>query len=493
MLPNLIALVECSWRPWTWGQCIVDMVTAVIGLAIDGLILLIFTPIVDMISKAVNAIMVTMGTFWMDPKIIRTAITTNPDCTDGGGSNPCGQASAEIAFINDQLMPVVAGVAVVSVIIAGARMAFTHRGEPVRELLKSLLTLTIVSTAGIAFVSLLISAGDSFSTEVVNAAVADGKFGDAVANMIMAGLVVGSPAGLALAIILGILAIIGSLVQIVLLIVRNGMLVLLMGIFPLAAAFTNTEMGKAWFKRVITWLTAFLLYKPVAALIYATAIKMVSTAGVKKPWEYENLGEVGPAVVQAVTGLMMIFLALFALPALMRFLTPLVAATAGGPGLGSMMGGVAGKAADKMAEGADSGGGGGGGGPSGSVNPGQGQRSGQSQPSGGRPPSSGGPSGSTNAPSSGPPPSSASTASSGASSGAAGGASGGAAGGAAGGASGGAAAGGGAAAAAGPAAIAVVAIMAAKKVADTAKQAADGAVASGADDAAMDEGPSGSN
>lgn len=493
MLANLIAL-ECSWRPWTWGECIVDMVTTVIGLAIDGLILLIFTPIVEMIEAAVNAIFVTLGTFWMDPDIIRTAVTTNPDCT-GGGGNPCGAASAEIMFINEQLELVVAGVAVISVIIAGARMAFTQRGEPVRELLKSLLTLVVVSTAGIAFVSILISAGDSFSTEVVEAAVEGGGFGEAVANMIVSGLVVGSPAGLALAIILGILAIIGSLVQIVLLIVRNGMLVLLMGIFPLAAAFTNTEMGKAWFKRVITWLTAFLLYKPVAALIYATAIKMVSESGVKKPWEYESLDEVGAAIVEGVTGLMMIFLALFALPALMRFLTPLVAATAGGPGLGQMMGGVAGKAADKMAEGADSGGGGGGGGggPTGSTNPGQSRPPSQGQ---GRPAPSGGPSGASNPPASTASSGASSGASASASSGASAGASGGAAGGAAGGASGGAAAGGagaGAAAAAGPAAIAVVAIMAAKKVADTAKQAADGAVASGADDAAMDEGPSGSN
>ena len=60
-------------------------------------------------------------------------------------------------------------------------------------------------------------------------------------------------------------------------IVRYGMLVLLVGVLPLTAAATNTEMGMMWFKRALGWLGGFILYKPVAALIYATAIKLMST------------------------------------------------------------------------------------------------------------------------------------------------------------------------------------------------------------------------
>ena len=52
------------------------------------------------------------------------------------------------------------------------------------------------------------------------------------------------------------------------------MLILLLGVLPIAAAATNTEMGRGWFKQIIAWLLAFILYKPVAAIVYATAIRL---------------------------------------------------------------------------------------------------------------------------------------------------------------------------------------------------------------------------
>ena len=80
----------------------------------------------------------------------------------------------------------------------------------------------------------------------------------------------------ALIIFVGILMVITAIIQLGLMIVRYGMLVLLVGVLPLTAAATNTEMGMMWFKRAMGWLGGFILYKPVAALIYATAIKLMS-------------------------------------------------------------------------------------------------------------------------------------------------------------------------------------------------------------------------
>ncbi|MGC5301772.1 hypothetical protein, partial [Escherichia coli] len=65
--------------------------------------------------------------------------------------------------------------------------------------------------------------------------------------------------GALLIIILGLIAILATAFQIVLMIARGGMLVILTGILPLSAAATNTEMGKGWFKKNVGWLVAFIL------------------------------------------------------------------------------------------------------------------------------------------------------------------------------------------------------------------------------------------
>jgi len=115
-------------------------------------------------------------------------------------------------------------------------------------------------------------------------------------------------------------------VQIVLMVVRSAMLILLLGVLPIAAAATNTEMGKGWFKRIISWLIAFILYKPVAALVYATAIKLTGAAfeeGERNGPLAFTSQDPGEQIMNMVTGVTMLVLALFALPALMRFITPL--------------------------------------------------------------------------------------------------------------------------------------------------------------------------
>ena len=98
------------------------------------------------------------------------------------------------------------------------------------------------------------------------------------------------------------------------------LLILLAGTFPLAAAATNTEIGRNWFRKYCGWALAFVAYKPAAALIYATAMKM----------NEKNFGGSGSSFVQTATGMMMLLLAIFALPALLRFMVPLTTAVAGG-------------------------------------------------------------------------------------------------------------------------------------------------------------------
>ena len=127
---------------------------------------------------------------------------------------------------------------------------------------------------------------------------------------------------------LGIIAFLATVIQIMLMLVRGGMLVLLVGTLPLVAAFSNTEMGMQWFRKASAWLVAFALYKPAAAIVYAVAFDLAGQ----------------PGALALLDGVMMLVLAILALPALLRFVVPATSALAGGGGAGGMLAGAAGGA-----------------------------------------------------------------------------------------------------------------------------------------------------
>ena len=245
-------------------------------------------------------------------------------------AGPSGAGGA-VAFLQAGLWWYMGALAVLSVIIGGARMAWEQRAEPGRDTLKSLLTLIVVAGAGVTVVGLLVAASDSFSVWIINksldcdvAAPGSTCFGTNVLNLLA---LTTNPAagglGSLLIIILGLIAILATAFQIVLMVARGGMLVILTGILPLSASFTNLETGKAWFRKNVGWLLAFILYKPAAALIYAAAFQLVGTNVFKDD---------GTGLLAVLTGLMLMVIALFAMPALMRFVTPLVGSMAAGAG-----------------------------------------------------------------------------------------------------------------------------------------------------------------
>ena len=82
-------------------------------------------------------------------------------------------------------------------------------------------------------------------------------------------------------------------------------------------------MGKGWFKKNVGWLVAFILYKPAAAIVYAAAFQLAGT---------NVFQDDGTGFIAVLTGLILMVLALFAMPALMRFVTPLVGAMSAGAG-----------------------------------------------------------------------------------------------------------------------------------------------------------------
>jgi type IV secretion system protein TrbL len=262
-----------------------------------------------------------------------------------------GQPTGTVSFLQQNLLVYTTGLAVLCTLIGAGRIAWhEHKSAHARGLARFLVTYVLVAGGAAFAASVIIGGADQMAAWFINQADGNSKFSDHLAQIL--GLATatashagpgGFTAGLAatvdtavIAIILGILAFLGSVIQIMLMLVRGGMLVLLVGTLPLIAAFSNTEMGLQWFRKAVAWLLAFALYKPAAAIIYAVAFDLAGQQG----------------ALSLLDGVMMLLLAILALPALMRFLVPATSALAGGGGTGAMLVGAAGAAATRMPTGA---------------------------------------------------------------------------------------------------------------------------------------------
>jgi type IV secretion system protein TrbL len=239
-----------------------------------------------------------------------------------------GVASAVVGDIQDSLLGVVGTLAVISLIIGAVRIAWEQRATGARKALASIVTLLIVAGGSLPIIALLVRIADHIAEEIMTSAGEGLEISDNFELLVGAGNLATGGGGLLVFIVVGLLALLGTVVQIGLLVLRGAMLVLLAGILPLAASATGTETGRAWFMKVLGWLLAFIAYKPAAAIIYATAFRLLR----------DDQAIADPTGIWAnIAGLAMMMLAVLALPAMMKFVIPVVATQAGGSSGGAAL------------------------------------------------------------------------------------------------------------------------------------------------------------
>lgn len=216
------------------------------------------------------------------------------------------------------LLPVTAAVAVAGVITAGARMAPTRRANPLLDVSGGLLTLAAASTLGLAAATVLLRAGDAWSAWVLQTSTG-GQFTHRLTLL----LTLGGGAAPAVVLVFGVIAIVLSLVQAVLMLFRQAALIILAGILPLAAAGSIAPLTRAWVRKESSWMLALICYKPAAAAVYATAFTMIGSGG-------------SPRTM--VMGFVVLLLSVLTLPALMKFFTWTTGTIAGSGGGGQLLG-----------------------------------------------------------------------------------------------------------------------------------------------------------
>lgn len=247
------------------------------------------------------------------------------------------RTSATVAFLRGELVSLTLWAAVLATIIAGIRLIHGNAKAGV-SWLQGMATLLLVSAASATIGQALVGAMDELSIRIINnsldCSVTDGNcFGSTLiklmqtANNATAG---GPSGGVILAIVFGIIGLLISFLQMLLMIVRGGMLIVLVGVLPLTASATTTEVGRQWFQKSLGWLVAWAMYKPAAAIIYAAGFQLAG-----------SLGKDNSGIWSAVSGLSLMVASAVALPALLRFVAPMTAAVTGGTGGGAAAAGMA--------------------------------------------------------------------------------------------------------------------------------------------------------
>ncbi|MGW5569773.1 hypothetical protein ACWEVD_01115 [Nocardia thailandica] len=276
-------------------------VDAAIGKAVDSS----FGKAAESIGKFAGDLLVESMTWWITTDSISLSYANVMS-----GSTP--------------VQKVVVFVMMAGILSSAIMMMLSRRTEPGVQVLWGGVKYMLISALALIVLSGALKAGDDFARQMVDKDAF--AFGERVQAM-LGTQVIGNPGGVLL---LGLIAVILGFVQWVMGFIRQAGIIVLYNMILFAAAGQLTTWGRQWFPRIAASCIALVLYKPMAAFIYSLGFKLIGTE---------------QTLSTLVTGLMVVALAVIALPAMMKFFDFMGTHVSGGSGaLAPVLGAVAGGA-----------------------------------------------------------------------------------------------------------------------------------------------------
>lgn len=206
--------------------------------------------------------------------------------------------SAAVREAQQWTVPLVMIMLMAAVLWQSGRMILSRRKEPLVTLGVGLVRYAVITTLGLVILGGAVAASDALASAMVQDTALD--FGKRMKEMLTLAML-GNPFGL---LILGLLLALVALTQWVIGFIRQAGILVLAVMIPLAASGSLTETTKAWWPKLASSLLALVAYKPAAAVIYMIGFTFMSK---------------GQSFTTFMIGAMVLVLALFALPALMKF------------------------------------------------------------------------------------------------------------------------------------------------------------------------------
>ncbi|MHA6628919.1 hypothetical protein ACU61A_26070 [Pseudonocardia sichuanensis] len=257
-----------------------------------------FQAIVAEVARGAADLVVTTSTWWVE--------TDSIDPTDPAVIAAQGVTRHLILII-----------LVGSVLVQAIRLILSRKGEPLVMVVTGLVRYAVVSALGLVVLQTALRAGDALAIQLLD---------DAASNfaLLMQDVLVNG-GGTFLVLLVSLIAAVLSLVQWVLMAMRQAGLLVLAAMLPLAASGSLTRSTRGWLDKLIVWLIAMVAYKPAAAFIYYIGFSYLSSPAAVEA------GEVGTMM----TGIMVLLLAVIAMPVLLKFFAWSGTQIGGGSGGGS--------------------------------------------------------------------------------------------------------------------------------------------------------------
>lgn len=288
-----------------------------------------FDGVIGFITKPLSWLLAMLGKMWIE---------FTPILPDSAmGSKVTNKTLSSFSALAGLLM-------VCSLMIGAAKIVITQRGEPLRDIARGLFTFVLMSSGWVSACVLGLAGTDALASWIAKPVKPDG-----LAKMVGylaagTGPAAGPLAFGLMSFVLIIFVLIISLILMFQLALRGGILLILAGMGPIAGSFASTKLGWEWCQKIVAWTVAFMLFKPVGALIWSAALTLSNTP-------ITDINDANSVTAFALTPLALLLGCVFAMPALMKLVMPATASalgssdsSAGGMAAGMFGGALAGGA-----------------------------------------------------------------------------------------------------------------------------------------------------
>ena len=216
--------------------------------------------LVNEATTSLGEIILNLGTWWVKAPVPSLFITSSPAYK-----------------LQDYLRFLLAAVMIASLIFAGIKVIIDGRGESLRQVAQSLITVVVVSGAGLMLASTLISVFDGTAIWLLNTVTEDSAetFGKQIIPVLWESEQI--PGGTVPVVLLALAGILANVVQMAMIWIRSVLLMVIMGLAPIIASTIGTSWGRAWAGKILGFFSGLVLYKLAVSIIYATTILFLTS------------------------------------------------------------------------------------------------------------------------------------------------------------------------------------------------------------------------
>ncbi|WP_343894576.1 hypothetical protein [Janibacter melonis] len=303
-----------------------DAVGDTVGAAADNFMTRLIDGAADGLIELLNRTAVSMFT------------VPSPDLGTVEGSTVTPSGTLQSVFNSTSWL--VMAIAVISIMVTIMRMFWTLQASEGQNILRLLFNIIASTTVVLGMTIMLVEFSDRASPWLMMkiAGMGESEYAGLAKDEAFAKRLIGiDPGGgtqalgnLALiAILMLVLTTIGVLMQWIFLIVRSPILIIMVAFVPIFAAASGTRQGQERLRKSLMFLLAFILYKPVVAIIYGVGLRLMKAED-----------QTSDPIFQFLWGSMIILMAAVALPAMVNLFV-----REAGEGSSSAFSGAAGLAA----------------------------------------------------------------------------------------------------------------------------------------------------